>query len=597
VINRRLIVAVALILVSGCGLRAVQPRQTDQGVKVALAPKTTMPDLIRRYQADETYVGRFWSMPWSGARQEHLRKFYEEWLGKLDALDYDALAPTDRIDLHLLRTHIRWSEVGLGLENQRLAEIEPVMPFCAAIQDLELARRRMEPCDPKAAAGVLADAAAQIKAIRKRVEQGKLEPDKRPADAVVLSPAAALRAAGAMDTLAGDIDSWAAFYDDFVPDFAWWTRRPREETLTQLREFSKYLREEVAGIKGKDEDPLVGDPIGREALLADIQGEMLAYTPEELIAIGERELAWCEGELRKAASEMGLGEDWHAALAKVKEDQVPPGEQAPFVRDEARAMIKFLNDRDLVTIPELCEESWRLEMHSAQTQRVLPYAVYGGQHMGVSYAAESMSHADKLMSMRGNNRHFTHIVTPHELIPGHHLQGYYEQRERAYREIFSTPFYVEGWALYWEVRLWELGWAGATGQDAVKDRVGMLFWRMHRAARIIVSLKFHLGQMKPDEMVDFLVDRVGHERLGATSEVRRYIGGGYSPLYQCGYMIGGLQLRALHHELVESGKMTDKRFNDAVLCENSIPIEMIRADLTGQTLSKDWTPSWRFAEP
>src|SRR5438093_8820525 len=105
----------------------------------------------------------------------------------------------------------------------------------------------------------------------------------------------------------------------------------------------------------------------------------------------------------------------------------------------------------------------------------------------------------------------------------------------------------------------------------------MLFWRMHRAARIIVSLKFHLGQMKPPEMVDFLVDRVGHERLGATSEVRRFISGGYSPLYQCGYMIGGLQLRALRQELVGTGKMTDRQFNDSVLTYNTIPIEMIRA--------------------
>ena len=45
-------------------------------------------------------------------------------------------------------------------------------------------------------------------------------------------------------------------------------------------------------------------------------------------------------------------------------------------------------------------------------------------------------------------------------------------------------------------------------------------------------------------------------------------------------MLGGLQLRALHKELVESGKMTDRQFHDAVLREDAIPIEMIRASLT-----------------
>ncbi len=588
--------AAILFIVSGC-TSAGQPHESPQPAKAVATAAPLMPDLIQRYQADESYVSRFWQMPWSDARQQHLATVYQDWLNKLDALNYDALSQADKVDFHLLRSHIQWSAKSLVLEKRWLAEIDPVMPYRAAIQDLELARRRMEPCDPKAAAGVLADAAEQVKKIHKRVEQSKLEADKRPPDAIILSPAAAQRASGALYNLAGTIDEWAAFYDDFLPDFNWWTKTPRQEAQTQLRDLAKYLREEVASLKGKDEDPLVGDPIGRDGLLADIEGEMLAYTPEELIAIGERELAWCESELKKCSAQMGLGDDWKAALAKVKDDQVPPGEQGAFVRDEAHAIIKFLKDHDLVTIPPLCEESWRLEMHSVQTQRVLPYAVYGGQYMGVSYAAESMPHADKLMSMRGNNRHFTHIVTPHELIPGHHLQGFYAEREHTYRQMFYTPFYVEGWALYWEMNLWDKGWAGATGQDATMDKIGMLFWRMHRAASIIVSLKFHLGEMKPSEMVDFLVDKVGHERSGATAEVRRYVSGGYSPLYQCGYMIGGLQLRALRHDLVESGKMTEKQFNDAVLCENAVPIEVVRDDLTGRVLPKDWTPSWKIPEP
>jgi uncharacterized protein (DUF885 family) len=54
-----------------------------------------------------------------------------------------------------------------------------------------------------------------------------------------------------------------------------------------------------------------------------------------------------------------------------------------------------------------------------------------------------------------------------------------------------------------------------------EDRIGMLFWRMHRAARIIFSLSFHLERMTPQEAVDFLVDRVGHELANAEGEVRR----------------------------------------------------------------------------
>jgi uncharacterized protein (DUF885 family) len=200
-----------------------------------------------------------------------------------------------------------------------------------------------------------------------------------------------------------------------------------------------------------------------------------------------------------------------------------------------------------------------------------------------------MTHADKLMAMRGNNKHFTRLVVPHEMIPGHHLQRFYADRTRPYRGQFSTPFYVEGWALYWEMREWELGWARGP-----EDRIGMLFWRAHRCARIKVSLAFHLNQMTPEQMVDFLVAEVGHERANAVAEVRRYINGSYSPLYQCGYMIGGLQLRQLHREAVEAGKMSEKQFHDAVLQTNTMPMEMVRALLLKTDLKSTGEAEWKW---
>ena len=122
----------------------------------------------------------------------------------------------------------------------------------------------------------------------------------------------------------------------------------------------------------------------------------------------------------------------------------------------------------------------------------------------------------------------------------------------------------------------------------------MLFWRMNRAARIIVSLQFHLGQMQPEEMVEFMLHRVGHEKFGATSEVRRFVRA--SPLYQAGYLLGGLQLLALHDELVGPGKMTDQQFHDAVLAANTLPIELLRTELRNLPLTRDMRPSWRFAD-
>lgn len=124
--------------------------------------------------------------------------------------------------------------------------------------------------------------------------------------------------------------------------------------------------------------------------------------------------------------------------------------------------------------------------------------------------------------------------------------------------------------------------------------MGMLFWRSHRLARIIFSLKFHLGEMTPDEAIDLLVDRVGHERANAEAEVRRSFNGSYPPLYQAAYMLGGMQIRALHEELVGGGRMTNRDFHDAILQGGRMPIEMVRARVTGAPLARDYRANWKF---
>ena len=275
--------------------------------------------------------------------------------------------------------------------------------------------------------------------------------------------------------------------------------------------------------------------------------------------------------MKKASREMGHGDDWRAALEHVKTMYVEPGKQPALIRDLALEAVEYLDAHDLVTVPQLCRDSWRMAMMSPEQQLVNPFFT-GGEVISVSFPTASMPHEAKLMSMRGNNIHFSRATVFHEVIPGHHLQQYMTSRYKTYRRLFSTPFWTEGWALYWELLLWDKGFA-----KSPENRVGMLFWHMHRCARIIFSLSFHLEKMTPQQCIDLLVDRIGHERDNATAEVRRSFTTSYGPLYQAAYLLGGLQLRALHRDLVESGKMNDREFHDRILKENAIPIDMVRA--------------------
>jgi uncharacterized protein (DUF885 family) len=231
-----------------------------------------------------------------------------------------------------------------------------------------------------------------------------------------------------------------------------------------------------------------------------------------------------------------------------------------------------------------------MEMMSPERQRVAPFFL-GGESIIVSYPTADMTEEEKMMSLRGNNPHFSHATVFHELNPGHHLQGFMMDRYNPHRQIFWTPFWGEGQSLYWEMFLWDHGFHASP-----EDRIGALFWRMHRSARIIFSLSFHLGKMTPDQAVQFLVDTVNFERANAEGEVRRSFSGDYGPLYQMAYMIGGLQLRALHKELVDTGKMTDRVFHDSVLQGGPMPISMVRARLEMLPLTRTGPAPWKFAD-
>ena len=339
-----------------------------------------------------------------------------------------------------------------------------------------------------------------------------------------------------------------------------------------------------------DSSGIPGPARGRQGLIFDLQDDLVPYTPEELIAIGEEEFAWCEAEMKKASRQLGLGDDWKAALEKVKEMHPPPGGQARVVRDLMFEAVDYLRAKDLLNVPEVAAESLHMIMMTPERQLVNPFFT-GGSEISVSYPTDTMEYDARLQSMRGNNTPFSHATAFHEVIPGHNLVGYVSARYRGYRPSLggSSPFYGEGWPLYWEITMYDIGF-----HDTPEKKIGALFWRMHRCARIIFSLKFHMGQWSPQESVDFLVDRVGFERENAMGEVRRSFQGGYGPLYQAAYLLGGIQMRALRKELVDTGLIGQKAFHDEVLRQGSMPIALLRLAVGRQKLTRDTSVDWRF---
>jgi len=544
-------------------------------------------ELVERFTRDKAGLEVMHPVANSPLQLRRLADFHRAWAARLDAMRYEQLGVEGRIDWHLMRAEMKY-QLALGeRQEKRNAGMAPLLPFFEELAALQEKRREYAPADGKASAATLADARIQLEAARKALESGLAE--KPGENAIKPDKIAALRAINQLSALGKQVEDWFNHYDNYDPDFGWWAREPHKKLSMAMDDYARFLREKIVGAKPGEDEPIVGDPIGAEGLAADLEHEMIPYTPAELIAIAEKEFAWCEAEWKKVARDLGLGGDWKAALEKMKQDYVPPGGQPALIARMAYEAIDFITKRDLITVPPHMVDDWHMTMMSPERQKVNPFFL-GGDRIIVSFPTDEMDHQDKLDSLRANNVHGCRAVVHHELIPGHHMQGWYNDRFNQHRQLFYTPFWIEGWALWWEFHLWDLGFP-----QSPLNRAGMLFWRTHRCARIIFSLNFHLGNWTPQQCIDFLVDRVGHDRHTATGEVRRSFNGDYSPLYQVGYMMGAIQLRALHAEVVKAAKMKERDFHDHIMKGGTMPIEMVRASVTGAKLPRDHRASWKFA--
>src|SRR5882724_12270496 len=510
------------------------------------SPDSEMRPLIERYTVDRGSLTRSYPVSISPVRAARFRQLYSDWLAQLQKMNFDSLSQEGKVDYLLLKNHLEYETRQLDIQARQLAEIQPLVPFANSIIGLEESRRRMETIDSAKTAALLTALKKQIDDTRKLVEAGLRSGSDGP-EVIKAKKTVVFRAFGALNSLRNSLRNWYTFYNGYDPLFTWWNEEPYKTLDQTLTSYGAFLGERVVGLRAEatqtnanaatggrgtggvpgggvggggggqgsgqqravaparpgDASDIVGDPIGRDALLSELQSEMIPYTPEELIAIANKEMAWCESEMKEASRDLGYGDDWKKALEHVKNLYVEPGKQPEMIRDLALEAIKFVDDHDLITVPQLARDTWRMDMMTPERQLVSPFFL-GGEVILVSFPTNTMSHEQKMMSMRGNNVHFARATVFHELIPGHHLQGFMNARYKPYRGLFGTPFWTEGGALYWEMLFWDLNFP-----KTPENRIGMLFWRMHRCARIIFSLSFHLEKMTPQQCIDFLVDRVG----------------------------------------------------------------------------------------
>ncbi|MCU1544925.1 MAG: hypothetical protein JWP30_25 [Homoserinimonas sp.] len=176
----------------------------------------------------------------------------------------------------------------------------------------------------------------------------------------------------------------------------------------------------------------------------------------------------------------------------------------------------------------------------------------------------------------------------HEGIPGHHLQLGQAVYNRAKlntwrRQLAGTSGHAEGWALYAERLMQDLGYL-----DDPADRLGMLDGQRMRAARVVLDIGVHLGKQRLDASghwdfdyaLDFMRKNCSMNEPSIRFEVNRYFGWpGQAPSYKVGQRIW----EQLRDEVSsrEGAAFSMKQFHRRALDLGGVGLDTLRAELLG----------------
>jgi uncharacterized protein (DUF885 family) len=364
-----------------------------------------------------------------------------------------------------------------------------------------------------------------------------------------------------------------------VPEVGDALRAAAAEASTALRGYEEFLRQEV--LPRSDGEVAIGRALFDRMLAEE---HALTLNADDLDRIGREMIAETQAELAAVASTIEPGTPWATLVARAKSEHVRhPAEVKPAYIGAMERAQQFVAYHDLVTLPvgaalEIIDtpEYWRPLMPYAA---YFPPGAFEPDQKGFFFVTPIDTTAPPLQQqaqLQGHNRYHMEVVALHEAYPGHHLQFVCaHQHPSRLRRVFANNVFVEGWALYCEQMMQEMGFF--QGQMGHLMQLRDQLWR---ACRIVVDVGLHTRGMTVEEGVRFLVEQAHLEEPNAVAEVKRYT---TTPTQPMSYMIGKREI--LHLRDAYAARMgerfTLRGFHDALLSHGSLPPALIRKEMLG----------------
>jgi len=297
-----------------------------------------------------------------------------------------------------------------------------------------------------------------------------------------------------------------------------------------------------------------------------------SMSPDEVHAMGEEQLAELHGRMDPLLKQLGytqgsVGERMQA-LAKDPRYKFSEGDQG---RAEIMA---YIQERLKLIRAQLPRAFNTLVQGNVEVKRMPPEEEPGapGAYGGAG-SIDGKIPGKFWINLRDTSLHSKYSLpdlAAHEAIPGHVWQGEYANKLPLIRTMLAFNAYSEGWALYAEQLVDELGLY--QGQPALQ--LGYLQSIAFRACRLVVDSGLHAKRWTRQQGVEFFVLRNGSNPMEVASEVDRYCSW---PGQACGYKVGHSTINRLRDGARSAlGAKYDLRaFDDAVVKGGNVPMDVL----------------------
>jgi uncharacterized protein (DUF885 family) len=297
-------------------------------------------------------------------------------------------------------------------------------------------------------------------------------------------------------------------------------------------------------------------------------------TPEEIHALGLKEVARIRGEMDSIKTKVGFKGNLRAFFEYMKNDpkfmpyKTPKQVLDAFENIHKRMepnLKKMFNHVPKTPFEIRQTEAFRAASASAEYNQ----GSADGSRPGIFYVP--ILDATKFNTTSGMESLFLH-----EAIPGHHYQISLTQENTSlpkFRRFGGDNAYVEGWALYCESLGKELGLYTDPYQH-----MGALGDEMHRAVRLVVDVAIHTMGMTREEAIKYMMDNEAINEQGATAEIERYMA---IPGQALGYKIGALKIRELRNKAEKElgAKFDLAEFHNQILKDGSMPLAVLESKI------------------